>query len=132
MVSENLRNLIEEWLAEARASYPGALNSDGSGVMICGGPGGAAFIRPDGSLDIEPADDDPFNPWLADPVGVRHSSLRIGAKRRPALAELLPPRPDEAKDCTKCAGTGWEQIGQLEIVCHTCHGLGWDSPHHDV
>jgi hypothetical protein len=97
--------------------------------MIYGDIGGAAYIHPDASIEIEPWDNYPDNSWLSEP-GVRYAVLTIAAKKRPALKELLPPRPEAADDCGKCTGSGWLQIGALEVVCDACHGLGWPSPPH--
>ena len=128
MASANLLKLIDQWLAEARTSFPAALNRDGSGVMIYGDVGGAAYIRSDGSVELEAWDDYPGNSWLSEPLGVRYAILTIAAKKRPALVELLPLRPAAADDCVKCGQTGWRKIGPLEVACEVCHGLGWISP----
>jgi hypothetical protein len=57
-------------------------------------------------------------------------SRNLGA---PELLELLPSRPANASDCSRCSGSGWWTLLDIhqkpfEIVCPDCHGLGWREP----
>jgi hypothetical protein len=125
--SASLLSQVREWIAKAKHEFPGALSTDGSGVMIYGDIGGAAYIYADGRIEVEPADVVPGNGWREDP-DVIAAILVAAAKRRPALTELLPDRPAHASDCGVCGVTGWVHIGGLTTVCGTCHGLGWLAP----
>lgn len=55
-------------------------------------------------------------------------ALFQGSKRHPELATLVPPRPDDAIECSHCDGTGIEKmtasLGLDNFVCY-CGGLGW-------
>jgi hypothetical protein len=125
--SASLLSQVREWIAEAKLEFPGALSTDGSGVMIYGDIGGAAYIHADGRIEVEPTDAVPGNAWREDP-DVLTAILVAAAKRRPALAELLPERPTHANDCGVCGVTGWVHVGGLTTVCGTCHGMGWLAP----
>jgi len=122
--SDALLKLIAEWIAEAKALHPGSLNSDGTGLMIYGDVGGAAYVRADGSIEIEPWDEFPENAWHSDTNFV-YAALVAAAKKRPALAELLPDRHPGALDCTDCSGSGSLMFGSSELGCASCYGLGW-------
>ena len=123
----SLLSQIREWIAEAKHGFPGALSADGSGVMIYGDIGGAAYIYADGRIEVEPADAVPGNAWREDPEVIT-AILVAAARRRPALAELLPDRPAQVSDCGVCGVSGWVHVGSLTIICGTCHGLGWLAP----
>ncbi len=126
MPSSNLLRQVSDWLADARARHLDTLSTDGSGVMIYGDVGGAAYIRADGSIFLQAWQDVPDNHSRADP-GFLHSALVSAAKNRPILAELLPSRPSGPVDCDACKASGWITIGATELVCSRCHGLGWRS-----
>lgn len=58
---------------------------------------------------------------------LRRVALAQGAKKYAWLAELMPPRPGDAVDCSGCGGTGQIQVPGISpgvIVCY-CGGLGW-------
>jgi len=84
-------------------------------------------LRPDGSLWKFDADLDvpivPLEPeWNI-------TAIFLGAARYSWLAELIPPRPSDARDCPRCEGTGWIAAG-LEpdsggVICQECRALGW-------
>jgi hypothetical protein len=59
-----------------------------------------------------------------DPEQSRTCLLMWGSRRHPELAELLPPREGDARDCDACAGTG---RGRDVDMCYLCSGLGWRS-----
>ncbi len=121
--SETLLKLISEWHSEAIASFPGALNRDRTGVMIHGEIGGAAYIRLDGSIELEPWDEDPENPWRSDP-NVVYAALVAALKKWPELAELMPDRQPDSEDCLDCGAIGHFNRG-LSLLCPSCYGLGW-------
>lgn len=124
--SDKLLQLIRGWIADARAGdHVGMLNADYTGLLIYGDIGGAAYIRADGSIDIE--DDLPGSSWSTDP-NILTSVLVCAVKRRPELAELLPERKALDTNCADCGATGWETLGSITIICEICHGLGWVSP----
>jgi hypothetical protein len=123
--SAKLLELISGWLSDARAGGTGVLNSDGSGLMIYGDIGGAAYIRADGSIAIE--EELPGSSWSANP-NMLIAILVCASRRRPALAELLPDRAALDKDCVPCGATGWLAVGELTLVCEACSGLGWVAP----
>src|SRR3954447_9120451 len=99
--SASLLSQVRDWIAEAKQGLPGALSTDGSGVMIYGDIGGAAYIYADGRIEVEPADSVPGNTWREDSEVIT-AVLVAAAKRRPALAELLPEKPAQASDCGVC------------------------------
>jgi hypothetical protein len=54
-------------------------------------------------------------------------SIKAASKNIPELANLLPSRPDTARDCDTCKGKGkvlrpWRRVGPY---CDGCWGLGW-------
>ena len=122
--SAKLLELIRSWLSEARAGGPGVLSADGSGLMIYGDIGGAAYIRADGTIEIEA--EIPSSAWSTNP-NMLTSILVCASKCRPALAELLPERPILAEDCISCSASGWISVGAVTLVCGDCYGLGWVS-----
>ncbi len=124
--SSKLLEYVRGWIADAKSGAAGTLNADGSGVMIYGDIGGSAYIRADGSIEIEVADEVPGNTWRTDP-NIRTVALVCASKRGPIFAELLPERPTHAEDCGSCEGTGWMTVGALTAVCGMCLGLGWLS-----
>lgn len=59
---------------------------------------------------------------------IRNMALFQGSKRYPELAAMIPPKPDDAIECSRCDGTGIEKttakLGLENVVCY-CGGLGW-------
>jgi hypothetical protein len=55
-------------------------------------------------------------------------ALVRGAERYPSLRALMPSRPESARHCVACKGTGRFPLGP-EIICE-CAGVGWmvESP----
>jgi len=49
-------------------------------------------------------------------------ACKLGSLRYPEVAQMLPPRPTTAPDCTDCNGTGSDVLG---FPCSECFGLGW-------
>ena len=60
---------------------------------------------------------------IVDPTLVNRAILsgRNGAAKHPWLSALLPPRPEDARVCWVCTGTGLPVPG---VVC-SCGGAGW-------
>jgi hypothetical protein len=119
--SQQLQKSIADWLSRAKSHDPERMSSDGSGVRIYADIGGAAFIRPDGSLIFEAWDSGPYKEQAP---GLRTLALVVGSREHPELRELLPSRPAAAPDCELCGGTGrLTRLGDLN--CGSCFGLGW-------
>lgn len=122
----DLAQLAREWIAVARRECPAALSPAGDAVLIDGGPFYAFYVRHDGVLlqwDYDWGDElrevhDPDTQDLA---------LRAGTRRRPELASMMTPRPTDADACPRCAGSGWEHVADVRIVCQPCAGRGWRS-----
>lgn len=78
-------------------------------------------IRPDGTLLC--LDHEAFNHTTepeTDPL-VTYAVLLHGAAITPELHALIPPRPEGARPCSSCQGTGQEG----KAFCLGCRGLGW-------
>lgn len=63
--------------------------------------------------------------WRAIAVGAAKTGIA-------ELLDLLPPRPTNGHDCSRCNGTGWMPMkdaagGHGSIVCLDCNGLGWTT-----
>ena len=114
-----LQNSIEKWLRDATTRHPDHVSADGSAVRIYTDVGGAAFLRPDGSLLFEGFDSGPYKEL--DPR-LHTAALVAGARQHPELLELLPHRPHDATTCGTCSGTGYEL---QHVICGGCGGLGW-------
>jgi hypothetical protein len=123
--SSALLREIPRWFAEARKNDPASFSIDGKGLRIYGDVGGAGYIRLDGTVFTEPWDE--VDAEYTDDPNLLYTVIVVGAKTRPALRELLPDRPQDAMDCRDCGGTGWVAVGGGDLVCGTCHGLGWKS-----
>ena len=100
-----------------------------------------AAITRDGEL-VWVDRDPPYGTRLIDNARFRRFALFEASKRFPTLASLCPTRPDNARTCDHCGGTGRTSFGtkhetirigdvernvrELEdrIVCY-CGGLGW-------
>jgi hypothetical protein len=73
-------------------------------IALMGTIGTIWMLRPDGSLWDTDADwGKPLTPL---PEELRTTALVAGAERYPWLAELLPRRPVDARECMKCKGRG--------------------------
>ncbi len=54
-------------------------------------------------------------------------ALVEGAKRHPALRDLIPSRPPDAITCATCKGSGvspWRATADARAIC-SCGGTGW-------
>jgi hypothetical protein len=105
-------------------------------IALYGTIGLIVGLRPDGTLWQFDADFEvPLAPVLPE---FETSSLVLGTRRFPWLAEALPPRPEDAQGCQLCAGNGFlkqtskpgvyrahPDAREDGIVCPPCQGLGW-------
>ena len=125
--SELLRQRLVAKLAEAREKYPAALSGDGKALLVDGGPGYGAYVSPDGDIFMETyglADSSP--PTVDRTTHAQAMVVALGSRRIPELAELMPSRPQGARDCQACAGEGWKRLGpDFRFICEACAGLGW-------
>jgi hypothetical protein len=79
-------------------------------------------IRPDGELVRWSSEDWPGAFELNDATWHK-VALVLGARRYPVLQRLIPERPEGARDCHLCQGSGRLPL-QPEILCQ-CGGIGW-------
>ena len=97
-------------------------------IALMGTLGSTWLLRPDGSLwDVDADFEKPLTPL---PDELRITALVAGSQRYPWLAELLPQRPDAARDCRKCGGRGMitpagAPHSAQGIFCSDCSALGW-------
>ena len=127
---------IAQRISEAIAKGSGGFAIDdearGHGAIALMGTIGAIWmLRPDGSL--WDADEDFGEPLTPLPDELRTIALVAGVERFPWLAELLPVRPQDATDCSACAGRGVivpvnSMPGSSGVFCPKCQALGWQSP----
>jgi hypothetical protein len=95
-------------------------------LPICPDMSGCIAIRTDGSLvfyewDSETCSDD-IEPSF------RLVALVCGSEKYPELTALLPTKPENARPCELCIGTGKVVFeGQVwnNCFCGNCSGLGW-------
>lgn len=97
------------------------------GVALMGTIGAVWLLRPDGTLwDV---DDDSGRPLVPLAAEWHHAALVCGAERYPWLAELVPPRPDDAVTCGKCGGRGKVAVSESDgsgFFCPGCYMCGWN------
>ena len=96
-------------------------------IALMGSIGSTWLLRPDGTFwDV----DFDFGKPLTPLESKFHVTAPVaGAKRYPWLAELLPPRPSDGRDCPVCSGQGVVRppnaTGGNGILCPNCSALGW-------
>lgn len=77
--------------------------------------------------------DSEFEPHIEEDLRNVNIALHQGSKLYPELKTLVPSKPQDAKICHFCNGTGFES-GELHpevpLVCY-CGGLGW-LPSYDI
>ena len=99
---------------------------DFTAIDLYGGPGGGHSLRSDGFVlqwvcDTELEYEVELNPgWC---IG----ALVIGSERIPELKEILPRRPEGARNCDDCSGQGFTDLPNAPrfLLCQSCWGLGW-------
>jgi len=89
--------------------------------------GGCVGIRPNGEF-FSLVWDEPYELISESDTRVCNIALFEGAKRYPGIMELIPPRPENARECEYCNGSGTvidlpPDLAQ-NIRCY-CGGLGW-------
>jgi hypothetical protein len=126
-LTEELRREVAARFESAKAGRGGLLSEDGTAVMVQGSIGYAACISPAGDIFMEVWADRDDEPSVIDrSYQAQLQVLVLGSSRLPALAALLPKRPEGTPACSECAD-GWRSIGPIRIICETCSGLGWIS-----
>ncbi len=120
----SLHELICKWIDAAKQTHPGSISTDQSALLLVASIGGASYIRPDGTVLTEVWDTDDGLVEERDEK-MRISALVYGMTRYPELASLLPRRSEDSKDCSACIASGWVHVGNRELVCGECAGLGW-------
>jgi hypothetical protein len=102
------------------------------GVLLCATIGSAGFLRPDGSVWVNEVGnwgrpDEPREIWREAPAPERWGWLVLGRRHYPAVAQLLPLRPEVAADCEPCSGSGYisQNTDGSGRICSKCWGLGW-------
>jgi hypothetical protein len=98
-------------------------------IALMGTIGAIWMLRPDGTLWDADADfGKPLTPLTEE---FHTTAIVYGVERFPWLAELLPPRPPGAQDCTACVGRGFFVTGTSspafpsKILCQTCRAMGY-------
>lgn len=89
--------------------------------------GGVVTLDPGGHI-LSFLWDDTEHPRLESDPRIRNVALFQGSKKYPELKDLLPAKPDDARICPSCGGTGIDpaaaKLDVDNIVCY-CGGLGW-------
>jgi hypothetical protein len=127
-ISARIQSLIDElqpgdslgqWLTRVCKDELNALPLRGNRIYLWA-------LRPDGTvlrMDHE-AFNHPAEPET-DPL-VLHAVLTHGARTHPDLQDLVPARPDGARPCRSCEGSGMVACKQDGYdSCLGCNGLGW-------
>ena len=92
------------------------------GVPVYADMGGILVLAPDGSV-LQ------YEPTSGKIEAVVESKWRIlalvrAARKHPELSALRPMRPNTARTCRQCGGTGIV-LGQAD--CGVCYGTGWTA-----
>jgi hypothetical protein len=120
-LSQEVRNLRDALLS---AENPGTkwereAATATSALPVCSDVGGTLLI--DEAGEIVHFDDERR---VIEPVGDRiwaNVALVSASHRFPSLSALHPKRPEAARDCSACQGTGTRGA----ILCGVCGGTGW-------
>lgn len=104
------------------------------GVLLCATIGSAGLLRLDGGVWVNEIEnwgspEEPREVWREALEPERWSWLVLGLRHYPALAQLLPPRPEAAVDCEPCSGSGYisRNADADGRICSECWGLGWQG-----
>lgn len=124
--SPPLQAQIQQWIDEFEPSdelgaWPQRVMKERNIFLIHGNQAYLWYLTPAGIVFC--LDPDTFARSMDVETDARSAlnAVAQGARRRPELKEMLPPRPPEAVDCPHCRGTGDEdQFGKC-----ACAGLGW-------
>lgn len=126
-ISKRIAELIEDYPATGE-SFPELqeLVAQERVLPLCWDMGGVLTINVEGEIRSFLWDDTLHGQVEYDPR-VRNVALFQGSKKYPEL-ELLIVKPDNARVCEHCEGTGVEPYAKKlktdAIVCY-CGGLGW-------
>jgi len=124
-VSPIMSRRIEDAIAGLAPEPVGHINFDGiryHALPLFGTLGEVWLLRSDGSL--WKADSETGVPLQPLAEELRTMALVAGVQRYEWLKDLLPSRPTDASECSKCGGLG--RLGpNSALFCHVCGGLGW-------
>jgi len=104
----------------ADAGWPIEQGRDRGALVIHASAAYVYYLTPEGNVLALDIDDFQQRVDEVTNVGRAINAVAQGAREEPALAELLPERPTNARPCPHCKGTGDEHI----TAC-VCNGLGW-------
>ena len=98
-------------------------------IALMGTIGSTWLLRPDGTLlDVDSDFGKPLQPLAAH---LHVTAIVAGCERYPWLSELLPMRPEQARDCPTCRGLGRIRLSNDAdghgVFCDSCQALGWLS-----
>lgn len=132
-MSNNLSTLIAKLIQEFLARpAPDALElrqlvADEQVLPLFWDMSGVFTINPDGDI-LSFLWDDTLHPHVEYDPRIRNLALFQGSKRYSELKDYVPSRPDNARTCPDCGGTGThpyaEKLNTDAIICY-CGGLGW-------
>ena len=127
--SKLIKKLIQEFIAQS-APDPNNLRQlaiEKKVLPLIWDFGGVFTINPSGDI-ISFLWDHWGDPQVESDPRIQNSVLFGGSKRYPELKDLVPTKPDDARTCPDCEGTGIspyaEKLNTDAIVCY-CGGLGW-------
>lgn len=92
------------------------------------------FVTPEGRLFLLEVDDElEGEPMPIIDVTQRNAIFHVAGAEIPELLELLPARPADARECSRCRGGGFvsppdemvEVSDAAEWPCPACGSLGW-------
>lgn len=132
-MSDNLSPLISKLIQKFLADPPAdqlklrQLVADEQVLPLFWDMGGVFAINSDGDI-LSFLWDDTLHPKVEYDPRVRNLVLFQGSKKYPELKDYVPTRPDNARTCPSCGGTGVdpyaEKLNTDAIICY-CGGLGW-------
>lgn len=127
--SKLIARLLREFLAE---STPDPLDlrriaAEANALPLFTEMGGVYAINISGDIICFPLDNLELPEEENDPR-IRNIVLFQGSKKYPGIRDLIPEKPDDARTCPHCQGTGIEPFSAKHnidgLVCY-CGGLGW-------
>lgn len=124
-LSAKIRQWAAEWENDHRlGSWPHRLGRERGVYLLHGNSAYLWYLTPEGQ--VLTLDTDRFGHRL-EVEELPQAALNAVAQashNHPELRELLPLRPEGARDCPDCRGTGQE----TSWGSCSCHGLGWRRP----
>lgn len=128
-LSAQIIKLIQDYIAESApdANNLRQLAADEQVLPLFMDMGGVFTINARGDI-LSFLWDDTLHPQMEYDPRIRNLVLSQGSKKYPMLKDLIPSKPDEARICPDCGGTGIApfaaKLNTDAIVCY-CGGLGW-------